>query len=750
MDKAAFLDSTNIVSERDGDAFTFAIFGKRKLTLPDKSDVGKIHLDVLLDSSGSMKNSVPGSSSVVFTGEQQMTLKEDTIPLTCNLNGTTINSRAITVRMGVLSALYSEMFQLYDVTFRVICYSDKVAYKSNVMDLTQENVRKISQDVISTDIRGGTQISCALEEIKNTKNKIDEDRKIVIMTLTDGYDNSLSPNPSSSGTYIESLLDSIKETHNLSMIVMGVGKPKIDFDPNFLCKYTTLESVKQMNKPLFGSNRDEMNTVCIQGYSKVISKSSSYGIVKIKQCEGSQDLETIVDEFDPSDFTSFALCKSYESKIVIQVLDESIELDLLSNNVNTIKGLSYYFNEYNNISKKLTELSEKYTYFDKLFDSAVTEKDEMNTLKSHIVEQDKSLIQYYYNLYFPTDKQEDISYSPPTTPSLEPIMLRRQRGGDLSNVFPRSLHERSCPEISEEDLSNMITSLTNKISEMENSSTSKMKSALDYGRKILVQIVTNDISLPIKPNEYCGEELHEICNIMYSMCYSQFKDYQALKYQISINQKGRSSSGYSRFRSGFAYHGSTGAVILRSSSSGLGRQVSGGTNSQSTPDHQLSEGTSNQEHKDYITCIICMENPSDTVFMNCKHSHICNTCFVDIKSSYGCGNLFCPTCRSVPKYAIPVKKAHLTNRLECPLCVEKNKQDDTLSPINEIKRDTDDQAPSLGNIPPPPKVSKMSNRAVIMFVECGHLSCCNECAKESYKGNCLTCNTKSKYINIYV
>ena len=240
--------------------------------------------------------------------------------------------------------------------------------------------------------------------------------------------------------------------------------------------------------------------------------------------------------------------------------------------------------------------------------------------------------------------------------------------------------------------------------------------------------------------------------------YSQYKDYHALKNQISINQINRTDPHAFNPVRAFTYNESARHTSLRSASSGMGRQVSGGINSQTTPDHQISGVCdSTMGYNNYTTCIICMTNQSDVVLMNCKHSHVCQECFLNIQSSPN-QTLFCPTCRSVPAYAINVKKTHLTSRLECPFCVEKNKINDTvtelLPSVNETMEQqdvsTNDINTETNPTTNPIKVAKLPNRAVVMFVKCGCLSSCNECIKELYKGQCLTCGTDSEYVNIFI
>jgi len=778
MNKEAFLENLTVTSEIIGESITFSVAGKREFTLPDVSDIGKIHLDIFLDSSGSMSGSVSGSSSVTFTGVQNMTLMEDTIPLTCNINGINLNTRAITVRMGLLTSLYSEMFQMYDTTFRIICYSSEVVYKSDILKLTQENVRNIAQNVIDAPIGGSTHISCALETVKSTLNLLDEDRRILLMTLTDGYDNTrCCDNTITPTNYIDKLLCDIRENHSLSMITMGVGVPGQDFDSAFLCKHTTLSSIKNSGTPLFGSNRDEMNTVCIQGYSKTLSKAPSYGSVKVQSCTNQSDAEFIVNEFDPSDFTSRVLGKIQGNKIVLHVSGENIEIDLTSSHVVKVTGLTYYFDAYHNVSCALKQLSESYAKFDKLLCNVKSKKYDTNVLKNAITSSSNILIKFYYSKYVScfSDLNEDMSttessevslndlltsaipLSPSILPPFPPIMPTRLTRHQEELLLPYPLahevfHEES-EKITPEELNNMIGKLTAIVTVMEKECTDNMTSVLDFGRDILSLVITEQIKLPNKPDENDSD----VCKILYSMCYSQFKDYHALKYQISINQRNRMEPATHNPMRMFTYTGSIGRVSLRSASSGLGRQVSGGVNSQVTPDHQISASHNcSNDYNDYMTCIICMDKPSEVVFMNCKHSHVCIECFNNIQSKSNNHSLFCPTCKDIPSYVVNIKKTHLSSRLECPFCVEKNainvSASEQLSSVDEttdqihINIDKEDDT----NLRPSVKLAKLSNRAVVMFVKCGCLSSCNECVAELYEGRCLTCNMESQYVNVFI
>ena len=360
--ESEILQNINVLVDKQENETVCMIQGKD--SLPTQEELGKIHLNILLDSSGSMSILIP--NSIQSFKNYDLTLVEDDPPLKCTIKKKHyIASRAIITRIGILTALYSDLFQLYDTTFRILCYNDDVTFDSGILALTKENVANITQTIIDVPVKGSTQVYTAFEEINKICDKVDSDRKFITILLTDGYDHS-------DVTIRDNTLDKIKENigeREHLMITMGIGVPNTDFDSVFLCKYTTLKSVTDNKEAIYGETCEEMNTVCVKGYSKLLSKISYFGMVKIVL---DNDSDSITNFFDPSDSTSCGLFKIQSNQIVLNVNNINIPINIDTSSVTTnnlvtrIDGLSYYYDTYIIINTALELLQKNYsTYSEK-------------------------------------------------------------------------------------------------------------------------------------------------------------------------------------------------------------------------------------------------------------------------------------------------------------------------------------------------------------------------------------------------
>jgi hypothetical protein len=609
------LQNINVFCDRQEDGTICMLQGKD--TLPTREELGKIHLNILLDSSGSMTITIP--SSVSSSRGCELTLVEDDPPLKCNIKKKhNISTRATITRIGILTALYSDLFQKYNTTFRILCYNSEVSYDSGILELTKDNVSNIAQDVIDASVMGGTQVWKAFEEVADTCEQVDSDRQFVTILLTDGYDHSEGTSRRDAFNRIK---DNIGDRKHL-MITMGIGTPNVDFDSDFLCRYTTLKSVTDSNEAIYGETCEEMSTVCVKGYSKLLSKVSYYGMANIVL---DNICDTISNSFDPSDCTSCAIFKTNSNIVRFNINDTVITIDL--DEGEHINGLSYYYDNYNIINVALNLLHNKYTTYSEKYQVLSELTMDLKELKSiDQVVPNKIKIKLLYNRL-----TRDYGSIPP------PPMLRLV--------------------VNDQEALEMYNKLLKMIPEIENKKI-KLTDYINNNINIIDEIIIERIEMPIKFYDNNSQLVQ-----LYNMCYSKFCDYRSLKNRIAVNQMEMIDMKIFIMPI-FTYQVSSSETTIRCAS--LGRQCSVGINSQLTSDNCTSSMYNGDNE-----CYICMKNKANIIFVGCNHINVCHECLDRCKGNNNGAKLFCPLCKDNISDTIFVDKSHLIDKYKCIGCKNK-------------------------------------------------------------------------------
>jgi hypothetical protein len=769
------------------------------LTLPSKEEMGSTHLEFYVDVSGSMRDFIVGSHPMSYVSTQTLQLgpsKEDVF----TVHNEMLQSKGTIVRVGIISALYTELFRNYDCTFRFVCYSDSIKYISEISELTIPNIRRYGQELLNVSLGGGTKMISAFKSTKEIVSTIPKERNILIMALTDGFDfshckgmNRHYLTPGEKDVLLEEL-ESLKKDHSIRMITMGIGKPDIDFSKETVCNLTDIPYIKSKQKPLYGMDRDSMNTCCIQSFAKAISKLEDYGTIKASVPEGAY-LSTIWNELDISDLTSYIICNVSPTgtPITLECDDGSMETikgmgctsDYSSNEPQLVEGLTRYYKQYVKITERIDALTKAYKNYEEELDRAMSDLQRSRSiaLSLHSINNtsDSGIIMYHARLYLHNldkiiDKvsltskaksserdEEDIKDEetiqsipmPPPYPLLfpPPPTLRREVGSMKGrHIIP------DAPKLSED----AIDAIKSEMKEMEDNirkdAIAKIKEILSISREMLTEIYIDTIDKPKRLEE---EYPHLVDNhhlkTMNSICYTKFCDYRALKFTMAKTQEHRTidldtSPVVPPRPPRLEYHNSTGGAVLRCVSSGIGRAQSEGINSQLTPlcrdipDRVITDCEGTNEPSNYITCNICLTNTADTIFNPCSHSHLCTECYGTLLATKG--SITCPTCRCSVDSVIDVKKDHLTNRLECINCLEVPRYIETLPFLDEGEGEgeCDDEEEKIGE-----KKKRIIYRACIVHLACGHLSVCGACHEKSVnKDECIFCKEKSPAIKIYV